>query len=127
MTTQTAQALQPYAELSLTVLTLLMLGVLVWYTIETARLRRAAQKQNSISLLPIVELSIDACANTFKIRNIGRGPAFNVAIQHLPGQRGRVSGSNIQTRWHRGKSNWQDPNSGVRGRNRPGKRSPIRS
>ena len=45
MDTQTAQALQTYASIALTVLTAATLGVLIKYTVETSRLRTAAQAQ----------------------------------------------------------------------------------
>lgn len=47
MTPQTAQVLQTYAALVLTAATVLTLGVLMWYTIETYRLRKAAQVQTT--------------------------------------------------------------------------------
>jgi hypothetical protein len=41
--------------------------------------------QNAISLLPIVALSVDVDANTFTIRNFGKGSAFNLALKPLSG------------------------------------------
>jgi hypothetical protein len=88
MASQTAQALQAYAGIALAVLTLLTLCVLIWYTRETVRLRKAAEKTNSMAILPAVVLSVDEVATTFTIRNFGNGSAFNVAIKDVSGRGG---------------------------------------
>ena len=110
MDTQTAQALQTYASISLTVLTVATLGVLILYTVETSRLRRAAQAQsvetasllkeaqvqNETALRPIVALNIEhtligddlhasSDTRTLHLRNMGKGPAFNVTLTPLNG------------------------------------------
>jgi len=63
--------------------------VLIWYTIETQRLRRAAEKQNEISGMPIVALRLasgerrlgESLTLEFEsLRNIGNGPAFNIDV-----------------------------------------------
>src|SRR6266571_6025169 len=56
------------------------LAVLIWYTIETHKLRREAQRQNESALLPIVVIEEPPQDNpdAFIIRNIGKGPAFQV-------------------------------------------------
>lgn len=63
--------------------------VLIWYTIETQRLRRAAEKQNEISGMPIVALRLasgerglgESLTLDFQsLRNIGNGPAFNIDV-----------------------------------------------
>jgi len=55
------------------------LGVLIWYTIETAGLRRAANKQNDISLRPCIIVDF---LNRW-IRNIGHSPALDVQIDEI--------------------------------------------
>lgn len=76
-------------------------GALIWYTIETQKLRRAAEKQNEIgqlqnerSILPIVLLegtnipvAEDANMPSFQtaIHNLGSGSAFNILIEPLQG------------------------------------------
>ena len=63
--------------------------MLIWYTIETQRLRRAAEKQNEISGMPIVALRLasgerrlgESLTLEFQsLRNIGNGPAFNIDV-----------------------------------------------
>lgn len=90
MSAEAAEALQAYAGIALVFLTFLTLLVLVRYTFETIRLRKAAQTQNRIPLLPIVALSLDVHSSTFSIRNFGKGSAFNVVIRPLSG-RGEAS------------------------------------
>jgi hypothetical protein len=55
------------------------LGVLIWYTFETAGLRTAANKQNDISLRPCIVIDL---SNRW-IRNIGHSPALDVQIDEL--------------------------------------------
>src|SRR5579872_2318666 len=70
--------------------------VVVWYTVETARLRREAQKQNDHAVMPIVTLEgamdlpcVEEGANMQSckvvVRNVGRGAGFNIAIEPLKG------------------------------------------
>jgi len=63
--------------------------VLIWYTVETQRLRRAAEKQNEISGMPIVALKVASgerrlgeplALESQSLRNIGNGPAFNIDV-----------------------------------------------
>lgn len=64
---------------------------LIWYTIETSRLRKAAQRQNSIPFMPIVVVDIapmnaqggHLTLGEPAIRNIGSGPAFQIELQTL--------------------------------------------
>ena len=102
--------------MALTVLTFVTLLVLIWYTLETTRLRRSAQEQTTVtsrllreaqrqneqSMLPIVALSLQlrpvdegrlaqtewagAQRRFLVLRNVGNGPAFNVAIRPLAGR-----------------------------------------
>jgi hypothetical protein len=57
------------------------LGVLIWYTIETYKLRKEAQKQNESAVLPIVVIEEPSQDDpeAFVIRNIGKGPAFQIS------------------------------------------------
>jgi hypothetical protein len=69
-----------------TVILLLTAGVVVWYTIETRRLRNEMVRQNTISLRPMV-LPQFAGANaqrSFRLRNCGVGCALNVRISPIP-------------------------------------------
>lgn len=62
------------------VLTLL---VLIWYTVETYRLRVAAVKQLDVATTPIVMIAPDEQSDVMvpTIRNVGRGPAFNISVR----------------------------------------------
>ena len=65
------------------------LGVLIWYTIETYKLRREAQRQNENVMKPIVALQSVSVRGQYAgtprpiIRNLGSGPAFNVCMEAL--------------------------------------------
>jgi hypothetical protein len=67
----------------LTVLTGCTLGILVWYTIETKKLRVAAEAQLETQTLPIVVLTSQddpiTQKTTIVVRNVGLGPALNAA------------------------------------------------
>ena len=65
---------------------------LIWYTIETQRLRRAAEKQNQIAGMPIVVLRLlsgerklgEPLLLSFQsVRNVGNGPAFNINLSPI--------------------------------------------
>ena len=66
--------------------TMATLGVLIWYTIETHKLRLEAQRQNENSMMPIVMFQSvytqgqHAGISRLVIRNLGSGPAFNVYV-----------------------------------------------
>jgi hypothetical protein len=73
-----------------TVAVVLTLGFLVWYTVETFWLRKAAQQQNEHSTMPIVSFQSSYTVtgqpinvSLLAIRNMGSGPAFNVEIKPL--------------------------------------------
>src|ERR1035437_1282317 len=106
MDTNTAQAILAYCSLAVTILTLITAAALIWYTIETSRLRRATQEQvektglllkeahtqNEHSIQPIVTLerandlhSIEKTATQIVIRNLGLGAAFNIDVEPLCG------------------------------------------
>jgi hypothetical protein len=75
---------------ALTIITGVTLVVLIWYTIETYKLRVAAQNQTTEITKPVVALrtiteSSDETDRTraLKVRNVGPGPAFNVTIKLL--------------------------------------------
>ena len=57
--------------------------IIVWYTIETSRMRKEIARQTSVSLRPVVvfEFCQDAAYNrTLYAKNIGVGAAFNVTL-----------------------------------------------
>lgn len=71
---------------------LLTFLALIWYTIETQRLRRAAEKQNQIVGMPIVVLRLSSEERMLgqplslalqSLRNVGNGPAFNIDISPI--------------------------------------------
>ena len=76
----------------LEILTAATLLVLIWYTVETYRLRKAAQAQVESSTLPIVVFQSSKVAATagwaewhrLVVRNLGTGPAFNIQFQPIP-------------------------------------------
>jgi hypothetical protein len=82
-----------------TVAVVLTLIVIIWYTIETSRLRKAAQdqtketgkllteaqKQNEVAVMPCLAISPARPSSadgqcTLVLKNVGTGPAFNVSI-----------------------------------------------
>lgn len=110
MDTNTAQVILAYCSLAVTILTLITAAALIWYTIETSRLRRAtqeqvektglllkeAQTQNEHSIQPIVTLerandlrilenTANMPATQIVIRNLGLGAAFNIDVEPLRG------------------------------------------
>lgn len=66
-----------------TIAVVLTLGVLIWYTIETYKLRVAAFKQHEVAITPIVMMAPiqDPKGALPAIRNVGNGPAFNLSIE----------------------------------------------
>ena len=81
--------------MSLEILTAATLLVLIWYTIETYKLRKAAQAQVETATMPMVVFQ--SCTVEVEkpygigsgevyrplVRNLGTGPAFNVIIQPI--------------------------------------------
>ena len=63
--------------------------VLTWYTVETQKLRREAQRQNENSMMRLVMFQSvyiqgqHAGASRLVIRNLGPGPAFNVYMDSI--------------------------------------------
>ncbi len=87
------QGVVEWGQFALVFLTLATLGVLIWYSFETKRLRVATQellsetrRQNQKHTMPVVTLEYDLFNKghgeyrKFVIRNLGSGPAFNVVI-----------------------------------------------
>ncbi len=69
-----------------TVVLVITAGIIVWYTIETSKMRREIARQNSISLRPVVvfEFRQDAAHNRLLLaKNIGHGAAFNIIVVPL--------------------------------------------
>ena len=52
--------------------------VVIWYTIETKKLRAESQKQTEIQQRPFVILKVEK--RNFVLQNIGNGPALNVKV-----------------------------------------------
>lgn len=83
---ETAGAIASIVTTAVTAATLI---VLIWYTVETQRLRREAQRQNENSIMPIVmfqSVSVRGQHLTVSrpvIRNLGSGPAFNVSVDPM--------------------------------------------
>jgi hypothetical protein len=87
------QALQQdiltWATVAVAAVGVLTLLVLICYTIDTQRLRKAAERQNQISVMPIVVLRLSSGERRLgeplslslqSLRNVGNGPAFNISI-----------------------------------------------
>jgi len=55
-------------------LVVVTLGVLIWYTIETYKLRVAAQRQGETSVMPI--LAVFNEGSSFLVRNVGWGTSI---------------------------------------------------
>jgi len=76
------------ASLVTTLATVLTLAVLVWYTIETYKIRVEAQRQTSNDLMPVVVLELRSdpglMYHPLGVRNIGRGPAFSISFSPGP-------------------------------------------
>jgi hypothetical protein len=84
---------QAWATIAATVVGAITLGVLIWYTVETYRLRRTAQLQLTVPMMPIVLLRLElglALPSSditkdqsfiLAVRNVGFGTAFNVQIE----------------------------------------------
>ena len=68
-----------------TVVLFITAGLVSWYTVETAKLRREMVRQNQISLMPAVVPIFDEREGrrVFLLNNIGRGSAFNVRIEPI--------------------------------------------
>ena len=92
---QTLQQLQAWATVAAAIAGAFTFFALIWYTIETQRLRRAAERQNDIAGMPIVLLKLSSVEqrpgglllDCESIRNVGNGPAFDInisAIQKAP-------------------------------------------
>jgi hypothetical protein len=80
---ETAGAVASLVTAGVTTATLI---VLIWYTVETHKLRLEAQRQNEHSMMPIVVFQPvyiqgqNIGQNRLVIRNLGAGPAFNVEL-----------------------------------------------
>ena len=70
----------------------LTFAALVWYTVETYRLRiktteilGEARRQNEMTILPMLALYVDRSGHDLRLllRNLGTGPAFNVSVEPL--------------------------------------------
>lgn len=56
-------------------------GILLWYTIETRRLRIVSGKQLKIDIRPVM-VAIER-SNSLTLKNIGRSPALNVTVKDV--------------------------------------------
>lgn len=63
--------------------------VLIWYTIETCRLRKEAQRQTAMTAMPALFVRTQRRPSSsslfLNVENIGKGPAFNVCFESLTG------------------------------------------
>jgi hypothetical protein len=68
------------------VILFLTTAVIVWYTIETHRLRNEMVRQNAISLRPMVLPQFAGAhpQRSFRLKNCGVGCALNVRISPIP-------------------------------------------
>ena len=85
-----------WIQLGTLVVSIAVGAVIGWYTVETTRLRREAQRQNDQAVMPIVALEpamdwpwLDEGANIgshkVALRNVGLGAGFNIEIDSLKG------------------------------------------
>jgi hypothetical protein len=89
---QVPPIVKPTSPSLLEILTAATLVVLIWYTIETYKLRKAAQAQVETSMMPMVVVMSSRVPATsgigewyrLVIRNLGAGPALNVNVQPIP-------------------------------------------
>src|SRR5437867_4067328 len=63
-------------------------GVIGWYTVETYRLRKEAQKQTELQLRPLVILKGSPPVQgrdswIFQVGNVGNSTAMNVAVKEI--------------------------------------------
>ena len=87
-----------------TIAVVVTLLVLIWYTWETHGLRRAAQRQNEISVMPILAVFIQSAvpngSREIVFRHVGSGAAFNLSIDRVRFGNGELlieHGSNVMT------------------------------
>jgi hypothetical protein len=62
--------------------------VLAWYTLETYKLRKEAESQTAMTVIPVLYLSTRRRTENsliLAVENIGRGPAFHVHFEPLAG------------------------------------------
>ncbi|MGB9455389.1 MAG: hypothetical protein WCB12_05065 [Bryobacteraceae bacterium] len=62
--------------------------VLIWYTVETHKLRLEAQRQNEHSMMPVVAFQTGyfpphTKSSSLVVSNLGSGPAFNIRISSI--------------------------------------------
>jgi len=72
--------------INIVVLALTFIAI-VWYTVETFRLRKINEKQIHINIMPLVVVM--NIGNEIKLKNIGKSPALNVTIDSI---KNRASG-----------------------------------
>jgi len=57
--------------------------VIVWYSYETLLIKKVALKQNIIQMAPVLIIYYRESPSRITIRNIGKGPAFNVTFEKI--------------------------------------------
>jgi len=85
----TLQQLQAWATVAAAVVGALTFGALFWYTVETHRLRKAAEKQSNAATSPditvyVVPSRIWLNFINMEIANLGSTPAHNVCLRAEP-------------------------------------------
>lgn len=60
--------------------------IVLWYAIETARLRREMVRQNEIALRPVLVPIFQTGGKppSFRLKNIGEASAFNIKLEAVP-------------------------------------------
>lgn len=66
--------------INIVVLALTLIAI-VWYTVETFRLRKINEKQIRINIMPLI--AVVNIGNEIKLKNIGKSPALNVTINSI--------------------------------------------
>ena len=88
--------IQTWIELINTGVLTITAGIIVWYTVETYKLRREAIRQNELQLRPYLVPSFPETHDGYhlELRNIGKGTATNIRID-IPS----INFTDVQVRW----------------------------
>jgi hypothetical protein len=73
-------------------------GIILWYTVETRRLRETAQQQVDLQIRPFITLRYDDATRRLVISNIGHGVARDIAARETNLTRGEA-GPHVSVRW----------------------------
>jgi hypothetical protein len=86
---QQLQQLQVWATVAATVVGALTFGALLWYTVETHRLRKATEKQSKAATSPDIAVYVVPSRTwlnfiNMEIANFGSTPAHNIHLRAEP-------------------------------------------